>query len=204
MGYAPRPTIADDHPIVQLTGHHRVLGERHGDAATPVAGPHRERKFKKRNASHVAQSGGSGEAPTRFFAGISFGCAHVNEDDQRGATPVEREFDALSVGLDLGYSWLLGRTRQFFNGTGIGAKRLFPIGGNDDEEETYGYPTFRLSIWVRILEMQWLSPVPIYQVDELVVHRIRLRVAGADGGRGTMLQVIAQQLARGAAQGFVH
>jgi hypothetical protein len=88
----------------------------------------------------------SAEAPTKFSAGISFGYSHVNEDDRRGETPIEREFDALSVGLDLGYSWLLGRTRQFFIGTGIGAKRLFPIGGNDDEEETYGYPTFRLSI----------------------------------------------------------
>jgi hypothetical protein len=88
----------------------------------------------------------SAEAPTKFSAGISFGYAHVNEHDRTGTTPVEREFDALSVGLDLGYSWLLGRTRQFFIGTGVGAKRLFPIGGNDDEEETYGYPTFRLSI----------------------------------------------------------
>ena len=88
----------------------------------------------------------SAEAPTKFSAGISFGYAHVNEDDRRGPAPIEREFDALSVGLDLGYSWLLGRTRQFFIGTGVGAKRLFPIGGNDDEQETYGYPTFRLSI----------------------------------------------------------
>lgn len=87
----------------------------------------------------------SAEAPTKFSAGISFGYSHVNVDDRRGDTPLEREFDALSVGFDLGYSWLLGRTRQFFIGTGIGAKRLFPVGG-DDEEETHGYPTFRLSI----------------------------------------------------------
>jgi hypothetical protein len=88
----------------------------------------------------------SAEAPTKFSAGVSFGYSHVNVDDRRDPTPAEREFDALSVGLDLGYSWLLGRTRQFFIGTGVGAKRLFPVGGNDDEEETYGYPTVRLSI----------------------------------------------------------
>ena len=88
----------------------------------------------------------SAEAPTKFAAGITFGYSRVSEDDRRDGTLIEREFDALSVGLDLGYSWLLGRTRQFFIGTGIGAKRLFPIGGDDDEDETYGYPTLRLSI----------------------------------------------------------
>jgi hypothetical protein len=88
----------------------------------------------------------SAEAPTKFSAGISFGYSRVSEDDRESGTLIEREFDALSVGLDLGYSWLLGRTRQFFIGTGIGAKRLFPIGEDDDDEETYGYPTVRLSI----------------------------------------------------------
>jgi hypothetical protein len=88
----------------------------------------------------------SAEAPTKFSAGISFGYSRVREDDRESGPLIEREFDALSVGLDLGYSWLLGRTRQFFIGTGIGAKRLFPIGDDDDDEETYGYPTLRLSI----------------------------------------------------------
>lgn len=88
----------------------------------------------------------SAEAPTKFSAGISFGYSHVTEDDRRAATAVQREFDALSVGFDLGYSWLLGRTRQFFIGTGVGAKRLFPVIGTNDEDQTYGYPTFRLSI----------------------------------------------------------
>ena len=88
----------------------------------------------------------SAEAPTKFSAGISFGYSHVNDDDRESGTLVEREFDALSVGLDLGYSWLLGRTRQFFIGTGIGAKRVFPIGDDGDDDKTYGYPTVRLSM----------------------------------------------------------
>jgi hypothetical protein len=71
----------------------------------------------------------------------------VTDEDRPDGVVVEEEFDALSVGLDLGYSWLLGRTRQFFIGTGIGAKRLFRLGDeNDDDDETYGYPTIRLSI----------------------------------------------------------
>ena len=93
----------------------------------------------------------SAEAPSKFSAGIAFGYSKVSEDDRRDGPLVEREFDALSVGLDLGYSWLLGRTRQFFIGTGIGAKRLFPIGDEDDDDKTYGYPTLRLSNRVRLL-----------------------------------------------------
>jgi hypothetical protein len=89
----------------------------------------------------------SAEAPTRFSAGIAFGYSRVtDEDTPDGGAVVEDEFDALSIGFDLGYSWLLGRTRQFFIGTGIGAKRLFLLGDEDEDDETFGYPTVRLSI----------------------------------------------------------
>jgi uncharacterized protein DUF3575 len=90
----------------------------------------------------------SAEAPTKFSAGIAFGYSRVTDEDPApgGGGGVESKFDALSIGIDLGYSWLLGRTRQFFIGTGIGAKRLFPIGDDSDDDETFGYPTVRLSI----------------------------------------------------------
>ena len=89
----------------------------------------------------------SAEAPTKFSAGISFGYSRVTDEDpdQTGGF-VKNEFDALAIGIDLGYSWLLGRTRQFFIGTGIGAKRLFLLGEEDEDDETFGYPTLRLSI----------------------------------------------------------
>jgi hypothetical protein len=88
----------------------------------------------------------SAEGPSKFSAGIAFGYSRVTDEDPGTGGVVKDEFDALSVGIDLGYSWLLGRTRQFFIGTGIGAKRLFPIGEDDDDDETFGYPTIRLSI----------------------------------------------------------
>jgi hypothetical protein len=90
----------------------------------------------------------SAEAPTKFSAGISFGYSRVTDEDPGAAAGeiIENDFDALAVGIDLGYSWLLGRTRQFFIGTGIGAKRLFLLGEEDEDDETFGYPTLRLSI----------------------------------------------------------
>lgn len=62
---------------------------------------------------------------------LSINPSRVTDEDlpAGGGALIENEFDALSVGIDLGYSWLLGRTRQFFIGTGIGAKRLFLLGG---------------------------------------------------------------------------
>jgi hypothetical protein len=86
------------------------------------------------------------EAPTKFSAGIAFGYSRVTDEDEVDNTVVQDEFDALSIGIDLGYSWLLGRTRQFFIGAGIGAKRLFLLGEDDDDDETFGHPTVRLSI----------------------------------------------------------
>jgi hypothetical protein len=89
----------------------------------------------------------SAEAPSRFSVGIATGYSHVTDEDTPGGGPVvEKKYDALSVGFELGYSWLMGRTRQFYIGTSLGAKRLFLLGEEDEDDETFGYPTVRLGI----------------------------------------------------------
>src|SRR5690606_15384217 len=49
-----------------------------------------------------------------------------------------------------------------------------------------------------------LPHMPVHQIDQLVVHRLRLFLARADRGRGAVLQVVAHQLAAHAAQRLVH
>jgi hypothetical protein len=53
--------------------------------------------------------------------------------------------DALSAGVVLDYNWLLGDDRRFLVGTGVGAKRLFPL-GIEDADVSIAYPTLRLSV----------------------------------------------------------
>jgi hypothetical protein len=53
--------------------------------------------------------------------------------------------EALSAGVVLDYNWLLGENRRFLVGTGIGAKRLLPIGVETDGI-SIAYPTLRLSV----------------------------------------------------------
>jgi len=55
--------------------------------------------------------------------------------------------NALTLGLELGYGWLLGRQERFAVGAGIGAKRLFFLeDGFDTEDVLETLPTARLSI----------------------------------------------------------
>lgn len=53
--------------------------------------------------------------------------------------------NSLSAGVALDYNWLLGDSKRFLVGTGIGAKRLFPIGVETDGL-SIAYPTARLAV----------------------------------------------------------
>jgi hypothetical protein len=80
-----------------------------------------------------------------FSMGGTFGYTTLSGTltDEQG-----RETDrgnALSAGVVLDYNWLLGENRRFLVGTGIGAKRLFPM-GVDADGISIAYPTVRLSV----------------------------------------------------------
>jgi hypothetical protein len=59
-----------------------------------------------------------GGALTGFYVGGRLGVYNVEEDDEDSETK-------LGIGVDFGYSWLLGLNRTFYVGLGAGASRLF-------------------------------------------------------------------------------
>jgi hypothetical protein len=74
-----------------------------------------------------------GAALSGFSLGGRLGYHRVSDDDDDG--------DAFALGVDLGYSWLLGSKRNFYIGIGIGATRLF---GGDVDEDRVVIPSLRL------------------------------------------------------------
>ncbi|MBT8396130.1 MAG: DUF3575 domain-containing protein [Gemmatimonadetes bacterium] len=74
-----------------------------------------------------------GAALSGFSFGGRLGFHNVSEDDEDG--------EAFALGVDLGYSWLLGSKRNFYIGLGIGATRLF---GGDIDGGRVVIPSIRL------------------------------------------------------------
>ncbi|MGD2121989.1 MAG: DUF3575 domain-containing protein [Gemmatimonadota bacterium] len=74
-----------------------------------------------------------GAALSGFSLGGRLGYHRVSDDDDDG--------DAFALGVDLGYSWLMGSKRNFYIGIGIGATRLF---GGDVEGGRVVIPSIRL------------------------------------------------------------
>ncbi len=72
-----------------------------------------------------------------FALGGSLGYAQVSATDGD-----DDKASAFSVGVEVDYNWLVGPSRRFFIGTGIGAKRLF--GGDVDSDVPVVLPTLRL------------------------------------------------------------
>jgi len=79
------------------------------------------------------------EAFRGFALGLSAGLVRVSEEFSGRADNTEA---APSVGVTADYNWILGKSKRFVVGTGVGAKRLF---GNDDNfnDVNFAYPTFR-------------------------------------------------------------
>ena len=81
------------------------------------------------------------------FAG-SLGFSRLSGDvgakDSTGTSSASGSLNAIAAGMELSYSWLLGKEEKFHIGTGIGAKKLFPMG--DNSGITLAYPTMRISV----------------------------------------------------------
>jgi hypothetical protein len=75
-----------------------------------------------------------GAAFTGFYLGGRFGIHNVDEDNHGSTT-------AFGLGVDIGYSWLLGPGRSFYVGLGIGATRLL---GGDLGDASATIPSLRL------------------------------------------------------------
>ena len=88
----------------------------------------------------------NGEALRGFSVAGTAGYTHVRAEDSficfEDCTTAG---DAITLGVDLNYQWLLGRTRSFALTLGGGAKRLFYTGGSTIDA-SIGIPTVRFSI----------------------------------------------------------
>lgn len=67
-----------------------------------------------------------------------FGCGEFYECEDASAT-------AATIGIELGYQWILGPSQNFAIALGVGAKRLFFL-GDDLNGVSGGLPTARLSV----------------------------------------------------------
>jgi hypothetical protein len=85
------------------------------------------------------------EAPKGFSVGLSGGLTRLTGEVYNGV-----DFDRTSetrptVGVVIDYNWILGKTRRFVVGAGVGAKRILGASGDIIDVET-GYPTARFQI----------------------------------------------------------
>ena len=70
---------------------------------------------------------------TGFYVGGRGGIHNVDEGDDNATV--------FGIGIDIGYTWLLGPSRSFYVGLGIGATRLF---GGDLDDASPVIPSVRL------------------------------------------------------------
>ena len=89
------------------------------------------------------------QAPRGFSVGLTVGMARTRDDvccsERR---PERRTTSGATTGVVLDYNWLIGRSRRFFIGTGVGAKRLFGDVGDGDLLDIEVLPTARLQVGI--------------------------------------------------------
>ena len=79
-----------------------------------------------------------------FSIGPTVGYTHVADNPSCFSVCTTTSTNAFTVGMQLDYSWILGRSQHFGIEAGVGAKRLFYQGNNTRASEAL--PTGRLSV----------------------------------------------------------
>ena len=87
----------------------------------------------------------SEHAPDGFSVALSAGVTHVSGDILCFDVCNNSATDRPTAGFELDYNWLLGPSRRFVVGTGVGAKRLF---GSKTSGSADGLPTARVVLGV--------------------------------------------------------
>jgi hypothetical protein len=87
------------------------------------------------------------EAPRAFSVGLGVGAVNTREHVMVDVVRTLRDKTSPSIGVYVDYNWLLGRTRRFYVGSGLGAKRI--LGDSDAfDEAPFVYGTARFLIGV--------------------------------------------------------
>ncbi len=84
-------------------------------------------------------------APDGFSLALAAGVTRVSGDLICFDTCDNRATNRPTVGFELDYNWLLGPTRRFVVGAGLGAKRFF---GDKTSGSIDGIPTARLAVGI--------------------------------------------------------
>ncbi len=89
----------------------------------------------------------SEHAPDGFSVGLTAGVTRQSDNNTTYCFDVclKTRSNRPTVGFELDYNWVLGPTRRFVVGTGIGAKRFF---GDNNSGGIDGIPTARVAIGV--------------------------------------------------------
>jgi hypothetical protein len=145
QGVAPPPNVISSNPILDLFKWYNLEYERRlapnstfGASGTFVELDDGNDSYKALSAFYRYYP--QNDAPAGFFFGGRLGVYGVSSEDD--VTLQETDTTLMGIGVDLGYTWMIGSTRNFAISLGIGAVRLF--GDVEDEDIATTLPTIRL------------------------------------------------------------
>ena len=89
------------------------------------------------------------EGPKGFAVGLAAGVTHVSENASGSGTSGGNSASRPTLGVIVDYNWILGKTKRFVVGAGLGAKRIFGVNGDDYADISGAYPTARFQLGIR-------------------------------------------------------